>query len=214
MPSPPDPRLSPSQIRPHTNFLAEEEARRRLTAAHITLKRGQFSEAERAVQEALSESPEDAAAHEMLGDIRQAQGDWAEAIASFKTALQHDPARTTAEAKMARATLRHTEMQRRETFGMAYASVNSGLVQGGEEDRGRRSRLLILSLILPGLGQIVAGSFLKGGILIVGFALGCLLLTASGLQTPLSGGTLLAIGILILDWLYAVIDAARSGNTT
>lgn len=205
MPSPPEPR----------GFLEAEEARRQLTAAHIALRRGQVAEAERAMQDALARLPDDPAAHEMHGDVRLAQGDFDGAATSYRMALEREPGRATAEAKLARATLRHSEDQRRSALGVAYASEGRALVRGrADEDRGQQTRLAVLSAVLPGLGQIIGGEFIKGGVLLGLYGIGCALLAVSGLHPPLSAGTWLSLIILTGDWLYAVADAARAGTTS
>jgi tetratricopeptide (TPR) repeat protein len=201
MPSPPEP----------GGFLAAEEARRRLANAQLALRRGQVAEAERAAHEALALNPEDADALEILGDALLTRSDFAGAATAFRTVLARDPSRASVENKLARATLRQSEDQRRQTMGVAYASESRALMRGGgEDDPGRRTRLAVLSAILPGLGQVLAGAFVKGIVLIVVFGIGCLLLSVSGMHPPLSAGAILALVILTLDWLYAVIDAARA----
>ncbi len=195
-------------------YLAAEEARRRLTNAHLALKRGQLGEAERAVQEALTRDPNDAAALEMLGDVRLARSDFDGAASAFRDALTREPGRATAENKLARASLRRSEDRRRQSIGVAYASEGRSLMgSGGEEDQGRRTRLAVLSAVLPGLGQIIGGAFVKGVVLLLVYGLGCLLLSVSGLRPPLSVGAWLALAILTLDWLFAVVDAARAGKS-
>ena len=191
-------------------YLAAEEGRRRLTNAQFALQRGQVAEAERAAQDALARDPQDAAALELLGDIRLTQNDFDGAAAAFRGALTQEPGRATAENKLARASLRQSENQRRQSIGVAYASEGRALMRGGDNDRGRSSRLAVLSAVLPGLGQIIGGAFVKGAVLLLVYGLGCLLLSVSGLRLPPSGGALLALAILTLDWLYAVVDAART----
>lgn len=222
MPSPPEP-TGPRPPAAPRNYLAEEEARRRLSAAHMSLRRGQTQEAERAVQETLAQLPDDAGAHELLGDIRLAQGRVADALASYRTALEKEPGRPTAEARLARATLQQSVTQRRETLGVAYAASDTSLMRhGGEDDPKRRSRLAVFSAVLPGLGQIIGGEFLKGGIIAGVYALGWLLFSMTADRSSftalsqalrfnfgaLGGWPLLALLLLTLDWIYAVVDAA------
>ena len=204
MPSPPEP----------GSYLAAEEARRRLANAHLALRRGQNAEAERAAQEMLVLDPEDADAQELLGDVRLARGDFDGAATALRAALARDPGRASAENKLARASLRRSEDQRRQTMGVAYASEGRALMRGGGGgDAGRRTRLAVLSAVLPGLGQLYGGAFVKGIVLLLVYGLGCLLLSVSGLRLPPSGGALAALTILTLDWLYAVVDAARADKS-
>ena len=221
MPSPPDP--LPQDRGPGGRFQEEEEARRLLTTANILLRRGQTAEAERAAQEALGKRPADAGAHELLGDIRLAQGAFDDARAAYKEALTREPGRATAEAKLARAILRQSEDQRRASLGVAYAASGASLMgSAGEDDRGRRTRQAVFTALLPGLGQIIGGEFVKGGIIAGVYCLGWLLfsltagrstLTALGQPARLNIGALgglplFALLLLTADWLYAVVDSA------
>jgi tetratricopeptide (TPR) repeat protein len=215
MPSPPDPRESPSTVRAAGGFLAQEEARRQMTAAHIALRRGQTAEAQRVVQEALARNPDDTEALELWGDIQLSLSRFEEAATTFKQVLQHDPARTTAEAKLARATLRKSETQRKESLGITYASENRAFMQRNTRaDRGANIGLAVASAILPGLGQIFGGQFVKGGILLAIYAVGCVLLTVAGLKMPLNAAAIIALVVMTADGIYAVVDAARPGNIT
>ena len=224
MPSPPEPRAPlPQGGGSGGRFLAQEEARRRLTAAHVHLRRGQLAEAERAAQDVRAQLPEDAEVDELLGDIRLAQGNFDAAQAAYRAALTKEPGRTTAEAKLARATLRHSEAQRTAKIGVAYAASGAALMRpGGEDDPGRRSRQALASAFLPGLGQIMSGAYVKGGLIAGVYLLGWLLFsltadrsTLTGLGhagrlsgSPLGGLPLCALVALTLDWVYAVVDAA------
>ena len=204
-------------------FLAQEEARRLLTAAHVHLRRGQLAEAERAAQDARAKLPADAEVEELLGDIRLAQGNFDEAQTAYRAALIKEPGRPTAETKLARATLRHSEAQRTAKIGVAYAASGAALMRsGGEDDPGRRKRQALASAFLPGLGQIMSGAYVKGGLIAGVYLLGWLLfsltadrstLTSLGHAgrlsgSPLSGPALCAVVVLTVDWVYAVVDAA------
>ena len=222
MPSPPEP-APPRPPAASRSYLAEEEARRLLSTANVHLRRGQTADAERVVRDALAATPDDAGAQEMLGDIRLAQGAFDDAVAAYRAALVKEPGRVTAEAKLARATLRQSETQRKETLGVAYAASSTALMRSGnEDDRGRRSRLAVASAFLPGLGQIMGGAYVKGGLIIGVAVLSWLLLSvAAGNSLPIilgmalrlnfsrvGGLTLFALLLMTLDWLYAVVDAA------
>lgn len=203
------------------NSADDEQIARLLTTASIQMRRGQTADAEKAVKEILTQRPNDAAAHELLGDIRLAGGDFDGAGAAFKTALEIEPKRATAEAKLARATLRQTETQRVKDMGLAYAGAETNLV--GEGETGKSSRLsLIGSLLLPGLGQMVNGQFVKGGVIMAVYFLGMALLYPHAADLahlfvprkshPASPLLWLSLLLLLADWIYAVADAARSSR--
>ena len=224
MDTPPDP-LPPAQVprrpaprplppRPKRDYAAEEEAGRRLTAAHIQLRRGLVSEAETAAQALLANNPKDAGASELLGDIEETRGNWAAAIAAYQAALESEPGRATAEAKIGKAVLRRAETARQETLGVAYAATDTSLVR---RSGGERSGWLVIagSAICPGLGQIVQGQTVKGAVLVGIFLLGIILIThlptGSG-RSYFSPMFWLVTLLLAGDWLYAVADASATSS--
>ena len=232
-PQPASPSPPPNSPRPTPDFAAQEQANRLLTNANIALRRGQTAEADRAVQEALVLRPEDAAAQEMLADVRLARFDTDGAITALRAALALEPKRPTAEAKLARLILQQSEGHRRETLGVAYAGQDVALMRAGDADSQRRSASLAVtaSLFLPGLGQFVLGQWIKGGILIGIFLISLLVLgqfqetqnlmlffVPSRHGHTQSGGSsglvwLFAL-ILAADWLYALGDVIAATRKT
>ncbi|MGI4790041.1 MAG: tetratricopeptide repeat protein [Janthinobacterium lividum] len=213
---PPPARALPKKMPgPKRDYAAEEEAGRRLTAAHIQLRRGLVSDAEAAVKALLADRPTDAGAHELLGDIQEGRGDSAAAFKSYQAALESEPGRSTAEAKIGKAVLRRAEVQRQETLGVAYAATDTSLVKRTE---GERSGWLVVagSAVCPGLGQIVQGQTVKGAVLVGIFLLGVVLLTqlhgSSGRSYFTPAFWIVSVA-LAGDWLYAVADAAASSRS-
>jgi len=214
MPAPLDP---PRPTAPRRDYAAEEEAGRRLTNAHIQLRRGLLPEAETAVRALLTERPTDAGAYELLGDIQTARGEFEPACASYQSALRSEPGRVSAEAKFGKATLRQAERQRQEKLGVAYAASNASLTGSGRGEAGKRGGWSVLgSALCPGLGQVAQGQGVKGGIFIGIFVL-CLGLFSllphgSGRGSHFGLGFWLISIVLMADWLYAVIDAALASS--
>jgi tetratricopeptide (TPR) repeat protein len=220
MATPPEPQSPlrpsrPASARPKRDYAAEEEAARRLTSAHIQLRRGLTAEAEAAVRTILATRPEDAGAHELLGDTLAARGDWDGAIGAYQSALTLEPGRTTAESKFATATLRRAERQRQQTLGVAYAATDTAMVRREGGERGAWP-IIVGSVICPGLGQIVQGQTVKGVALVAVFVLclGLLALLPHGTHgaSYFSFGFWLVAVILAGDWLYAVADAVTSAK--
>jgi hypothetical protein len=221
MPAPPDPARPgpprPAPPRPKRDYAAEEEAGRRLTNAHIQLRRGLLTEAETAVRALLAERPTDAGAFELLGDIQTTRGDLEAACASYQTALRAEQGRASAEAKFGKATLRQAERLRQEKLGVAYAASDTPLTGSGDASSGKRGGWGLLgSIICPGLGQVAGGQYVKGGILIAVYVL-CLGLFAllphgHGRGSYFGPGFWLVAIVMTADWLYAVIDTARASS--
>jgi len=223
MAEPPDP-ASPGPARParpaiprppKRDYAAEEEAGRRLTNAHIQLRRGLTAEAESSVQAILAERAGDAAAHELLGDIFGAREDWAAAASAYQTALTHEPGRASAETKFGKATLRRAERERQEKLGVAYAATDAAMVRREGGSRGAWP-IILGSVICPGLGQVVQGQIVKGGILIGIFLLGLLLLALlphGGSGRSYFGPAFWLVSALMTgDWLYAVADSVQASS--
>lgn len=221
MPAPPDPatprRVPPRPAPPQRDYAAEEEAGRRLTNAHVQLRRGLTTEAETTARALLAERPHDAGAQELLGDVQAARGDFEAACASFQAALRAQPGRASAEAKFAKATLRQAERQRQEKLGVAYAASDTPLTGSGNAEAGKRGGWEVFgSALCPGLGQVANGQYVKGGVLIGVFLLGLGLLTllphGHGRGSHFGSGFWLIIAALAADWLYAVADVALASS--
>ena len=223
MAEPPDP-AGPIPVRParpaiprppKRDYAAEEEAGRRLTNAHIQLRRGLTSEAEASVQAILAERAGDAAAHELLGDVFGAREDWSAAASAYQTALTHEPGRASAETKFGKATLRRAERERQEKLGVAYAATDAVMVRREGGSRGAWP-IILGSLICPGLGQVVQGQIVKGAILIGIFLLGLLLLALlphGGSGRSYFGPAFWVVSALMTgDWLYAVADSIQASS--
>lgn len=211
---PPVPRPLPPRP-PRRDYEAEEEAGRRLTNAHIQLRRGLTAEAEASVRAILADRPADAAAHELLGDALAARGEWVEAGAAYQAALTHEPGRASAETKFGTATLRRVERERQEKLGVAYAAADAAMVRREGGARGAWP-VILGSTICPGLGQVVQGQTVKGAILIAIYLLGILLLAllphgGSG-RSYFGPGFWLVTALMTADWLYAVADAVQASS--
>lgn len=220
MPAPPEPfsRLTPPKTPPpRRDYAAEEEAGRKLTNAHIQMRRGLITEAEAATRALLAERPADAGALELLGDILVTRSDFAGAGAAYQAALKSEPGRASAEAKFGRATLRSAERQREQKLGVAYAASDTSLVRGGAEGKRGAAWSVFGSALCPGLGQIVGGQVTKGivliGVFLLGLGLMAILPHGAGNReggTYFSPAFWIVSAVLAADWIYAVADAALS----
>jgi tetratricopeptide (TPR) repeat protein len=232
MPSPPEPprRPLPTRTSPPRDYAQEEENNRQLTVANIQFRRGQMAEAEKAVQEILAVRPGDAAANELLADIRLAKNDFDGAQQALKAALSAEPGRSTAEAKMARAVLRGQERQRMASLGVAYAASDTALMRLSDGSRRSRQWAAFGSALIPGLGQYVNGETTKGIVIAAVYFLTIVVLSqmpdTRGLAhqvtrllagrhigtTPVRGFSWFLLLLMLADWLYAVIDAAMASR--
>jgi tetratricopeptide (TPR) repeat protein len=203
-----------------------EEVERLLRQAHLQQLRGQLAEAQASVQQALELMPDDASAWEMLGDLRQQAGDLSGAHDAYKRAHELAPDNAAIERKYAQTVL-HLTMQQ-EQF-MQWQQALEGKLPDEEIAPPRRPSLaFLLSFVMPGLGQIYNGQFVKGAILLgltlLGFILFLLmgdahtalqnmlafLVNPARMRGSISSLHLFIILILFSVWLYGIIDAPLS----
>lgn len=201
-----------------------------LADANRLRARGDLEAAERRCRQALAMAPGNWQAHELLGDIfyQQRRGD--EAMEHYRLARAGNPERVVLEQKVGRASLVADEAELTRLRA-------EGLLRGEREQVPRRPGVAaVLSLVVPGFGQIHNREHIKGVILVcvwlmlvlgaVGAVLGTLArqgggATAGGqfgllaafamfFSRPTLWWTLLAIGV----WLYGIADAALRAAKT
>jgi hypothetical protein len=224
------------------------ERDRLLTLANVQRMRGQSSEARKSIERVLelSEGMSDrdlSPVQELRGDLLTAEGKWDEALAVYEKAHELDPTRVSAEKKFAEATLRIAEAKaiaEGSTLGLVSDSFGEGAFGGGPRGKRNPGLALILSLFVPGFGQLFNGELLKAGMCLGVFLLTLLAIrlspesdvlfakmtallapgspAAARAASPLSP---LLIALLLLvagTWLYSLIDAAiaasRSNDNT
>ncbi|MCW3061859.1 MAG: hypothetical protein JWQ02_3680 [Capsulimonas sp.] len=196
----------------------------KLTAAGINLRRGRAEEARQGVNEVLTALPRYAPAHEILGDIEAYLGKYTEACSAYRTALKIEPGRPTAELKLGRTALRATEAAG--GFQTLQETSSAPLARTGN------SIAAFASAVLPGLGQIMQGAYIKGAVLMGVYCLVNLLILmlpdtknilqdvssmlapkhAAGGATPIGGLFWFLAFVSTVDWLFAVIDAGRGND--
>ena len=121
-----------------------------LREVYALRKRERYTEALAKCRDALELVPSDAAALEMFGDLLQGVARTNEALAAYKRAIEADPKRASAERK--------------------YGDLLTRQQQWSEVDPEEVPRnpvvAAILSLLLPGAGQIHNGQRMKGVVLL------------------------------------------------
>jgi tetratricopeptide (TPR) repeat protein len=205
---------SPQEIRQAEQLLRE---------ANLARRRENYSTAEAKCREALALVPKDAVALEMLGDLMQGVARINEAMAAYRRAVEADPARSSAERKYADLLVRQQH----------WTSVDQEALPKNPWFS------VLLSLLLPGAGQIYNGELKKGVVLLLGIAL-CFLgwsigsnasavgssaggathsstthVSASQISQSLNPKTMIPIALGGLLYIYAVADAnsaARRGK--
>jgi len=131
--------------------------------ANIHVMRGRLSDAVTACQEALALEFDHPDVRELLGDILAQQGKQQAAIAEYRAVFEAHPERISAERKIAEVSLRVGEQRR-------LLERQQELVEDPskrEHGKDRTQIALLSSILLPGLGQLCLGAYLKGAALLV-----------------------------------------------
>jgi hypothetical protein len=188
------PRATPSQI---------AEAENHLRQANLLRIRGELKQSLAELVKAMEANPYDPTPHLLSAESLRNVGRPDDAIAAYEHAIElspSGPARNAAEAKLARLVMEQNELN---STDRPFGENSSQPVD--------RSRLPIIagSVIVPGLGQWIAGSQVKAVIIFVlwlsSFAVVPLITRSAG-----SGvGDRMMIGAVpsVLIWVFAVIDA-------
>lgn len=131
-----------------------QQAELLLREAHLARRRENYREAEEKCRAALALVPKDAVALEMLGDLLQGVAKVDEALAVYRRATLADPKRSSAERKYGNL------LMRQENWG--------GIDLEAVPKNPRVS--VLLSMLLPGAGQIHNGETRKGALIMIGMA--------------------------------------------
>ena len=203
-----------------------DEIERLLRTAHIHQVRGEREKAKTLLQQALELDAENASVWELLGDYRRESEDWQGAHDAYKQAQELAPDNAAIERKYAEAVLQLTRQQEQ------YQQWERAIEGKGVGDTTALPRnpglAFLLSLLMPGVGQLYNGQLVKGGI-ILGVMFVCIvvfMLTPGGsdfiynllayLVNParargaMSGTQLMTAVVMFIVWVYAFIDAPLS----
>ena len=185
-----------------------------MTEANRLRGRGLLGEASAKCRQALTTKQDYWPAYELMGDIFKQQGRASDAIEAYRAALRLNPERAALEDKMARACVILAQQR------YAYLWAEDALAEGER----RRNPVVssLLSALVPGLGQlhnrqVAKGLALTGAAVLLAMAVAAQAMSSlvgktMGVQGYLSvffsGRTMYVTALLIIVWLYGVIDAA------
>ncbi len=141
----------------------EQQASQILRDAALLRRQEKYKDAAVKCREALLLTPQDAAALELLGDLYQGVARTNEALAAYKRAVQADPKRSSAERK----------------YGELLMQQHIWSTADPEAMPKHRGFAIILSLLMPGLGQMHNGEVPKGIFFLIGDAVCAYLLAWS-----------------------------------
>lgn len=185
-----------------------EEAEGLLKQAQLAKIRGQGSVAERILKEAAEKAPGSAAVQAALGDQLWERSQFSRARAAYKTAHLLEPKNVLYETKWAESLVGSSRDPSSLQLGLAesYASAKTATV---------------LSVFVPGLGQLVTGKRTQGIVMLCIWIAGWLYLIPNMLsRLPSAVGpdgarinefsplTMLTIGALALTWIWSATSAS------
>lgn len=188
-----------------------QEAERLLAAARVAKMRNQKSEAERLVQQAKEAAPTSPLVLELVADELRERGQLLKAVAAYKDALRYDPENIGLQRKHAEVVLKS------DTVASAMMHMRS---EDSFESVASAKTATILSVLLPGLGQIVSGHFAKGAFYLIGWIIGIvgvilspggiggLLKAATGATSEFNPIVMVPLLIAVGCHLLAIFDAA------
>ena len=226
----------------------ERERDRLLTLANVQRMRGQVSDARQTLQNAVALSEGSAPqmvapTHELLGDMLAAEGRIEEASEAYKEATEADPKRVSAEKKFAQMTLALAEAKGTLNIseamlrGDSLTDLMASGAMGRQQGKKNAGVAMMLSMLMPGFGQMYNGQIVKGVVVMGSFLILLLLITLSPARNELLNqftsimalkpsalsrtpmpGWLPIVGIMVVAiWLYGIVDApfmAGKGTVT
>ncbi|MBX3111742.1 MAG: hypothetical protein KF857_07005 [Fimbriimonadaceae bacterium] len=146
-----------------TSPQATEEAERLLRQANLARLRGDNPTADKLLQEAMTVAPGSAVVLEAVGDDYVHRKQWRKAYEAFEAAHRADPTSVSAERKFGEMVLK----VKLAVDPFAASPTDVGTMASGKA-------AMLLSVFLPGVGQMVLGKYTKGGVMLGGWVLGWL----------------------------------------
>jgi len=186
-----------------------ELAERLIRDAHIASMRGDKAKAKEILDQAEKAAPTAAPVLVALGDAALERHNIKEAVRLYGLAKDAEPGNVAIEKKHADAVFRLSQ-------GMVFDPTARS---GGVEAAASAKAATFMSALLPGLGQIVLGDFVKGIVLMVGYLGGWTvaaligfqgLFALMGMNTGVNPSpiVLLPLAMAAIFYLVAVNDAA------
>jgi tetratricopeptide (TPR) repeat protein len=181
-----------------------------LARYRLEKSRGNREFAEKSLAEACEKGLMISSVQEVMGDELAERRKNNDAIAAYKRAIELDPKNMSAEKK-------HADLVfKAKAASMTFASTEFEAVASSRSSQ-------ILSMLIPGAGQLVNGEWVKGGGFLAAWIIGIVwvIITPhglSGLSGLFRGGenfnamVLLALIFCFIVWISSVVDAGATGK--
>lgn len=177
--------------------------------ANLAKIRGLLDQYEKTIHEAVELAPGSTFVQEALGDLYLSQRRVRNAKDAFHLAFQLDSTNASAERKYGEAVL-----------AVQLALDPNFLSQPADDSLASGRAMLLMSFLVPGLGQIVQGDTRKGYGLLAAWSLGIFfavidrrnlqgLMSLIGKRGPeFNPVILIPLGVSLIAWIWAVSDAS------
>lgn len=211
----PEPEPEPEPLAPATPAQIAE-AEKALAAARVAKMRGQKQEADRLLEQAQKAAPTAPTVLEAIGDDYAERGQTKKAMDAYKRAHELDPKNIAIERKYAECVLKND--------AVANAMMHM-LGEDSIETVANANIATVLSVFVPGLGQMVTGQVPKGATFLGGWLIGWIwaFLTPDGLTNLVKsvGGAkssfntfvLVPVFIALVFHMAAIYDAASRAKS-
>lgn len=194
---------------------AKAEFDRLMTAATVFRRRGDYGQATQTIKQALQLFPEDIAAREFAADMIYAHGDVEKAAEHYKSILEAEPGRASAEEKYAKSILKLAEAERQKEL-LKLMVENPGKFHPIQP---KNATIAVILSAAPGLGHIYCGQYAKGVGIFCGWMIAVLLFlfsinaTAGEAQRVTTSSVVFACVAASIH-IYSLLNAAQTADKT
>lgn len=200
---------------PQPSETARAEADMLVQRAMLEKRRGNKQAAIDLLKKAVETAPGSATVLEALGDDLAESSRWGEAEKAYRDARRQDPGNASIERKLA-----HIAMH-----SIAHLSIEDQLRLGTDSNARNSDSManpkfaVVLSVMIPGLGQMVMGNTRKGITILALFLVSVITAVALAKAFPAPKGHLPTAAVFfivtaIVCWLAGVFDVSASAKRT
>ncbi|MDH7600746.1 MAG: tetratricopeptide repeat protein [Armatimonadota bacterium] len=201
----------------------QAEFERLFLAARVCRMRGDYQQAQALINQALQLQPENLDAREFAADILFARGELEKALEEYKSILQVDRSRASAEEKYAKIVVELAEAKRQKEL-LKKAIENPQLFKSSYSLPPRSPLVAAVLSGIPGLGHVYCGQYTKGVLLFLSVTISWLIFltvrpNVSGSPDPIArfvqNLNVTAVFFLCLALtlhLYALLDASLAAE--
>lgn len=189
---------------------------RLMTAATVFRRRGDYGQATQTIKQALQIFPDDITAREFAADMIYAHGNVEMAVEHYKSILEAEPGRASAEEKYAKAILELSEGERQKEL-VKLMLENPGKFRPVQP---KNPGIAVMLTIMPGWGHMYCGEHVKGIAIFGVWLLSCVFFmlaldtTGEGLAQKVTVASVALACVAGSVQIYALLSAAQAAEKT